>query len=179
VNDVGLRLRHRLVRRAARSEAVAVLAECRVPQRLKSLQRCLLDHTVDYGWNAEVARPAGRIRDLNPTHRLRLVAALKQLAFNLLPARLQDARQASDGYPIDARGALVAHHSTHGWSGLLRPLLTSAARSGGLATTPVPCGTRGRSRGVSPAAFLARPPDWPRRTWSPCWVPCASWRSTP
>jgi hypothetical protein len=33
-DDVGLRLRHRLVSGAARPEAVAVLAECRVPQRL-------------------------------------------------------------------------------------------------------------------------------------------------
>jgi hypothetical protein len=34
-DDLGLRLRHRLVGGAARPEAVAVLAECRVPQRLK------------------------------------------------------------------------------------------------------------------------------------------------
>src|ERR671920_180707 len=31
-DNIGLRLRHRLVRGAARPEAVAVLAECRVPQ---------------------------------------------------------------------------------------------------------------------------------------------------
>src|SRR6516164_6160872 len=73
-DDVGLRLRHRLVSRAARPEAVAVLAECRVPQRLKPLQDRLLDHAIDHGWNAEVARSAGRLRDFDPTHRLRLVA---------------------------------------------------------------------------------------------------------
>src|SRR6266404_8058507 len=73
-NDEGLCLRHRLVSRAARPEAVAVLAECRVPPRLKPLQDRLLDHAIDHGGNAEVARPAGRLRDLHPTHRLRLVA---------------------------------------------------------------------------------------------------------
>jgi hypothetical protein len=49
------------------------------------------------------------------------------------------------------------------WSGLIRPLLTSARRSGGLATSSVPR-TPDRSPGVSPAAFLAHPPDlqpWP------------------
>src|SRR6266403_2224312 len=59
-NDVGLRLRHRLVGGAARPEAVAVLAECRVPLRLEPLQDRLLNHPIDHGWNAKVARPAGR-----------------------------------------------------------------------------------------------------------------------
>jgi hypothetical protein len=34
-----------------------VLAECRVPLRLQPLQDRLLDHAIDHGWNAEVARP--------------------------------------------------------------------------------------------------------------------------
>jgi len=74
--DIGLRLRHRLLGRAARPEAVAALAERRVPQRLQPLEHRLLNHTVDYGWNAEVACPACRLRDLHPTHRLWLVATL-------------------------------------------------------------------------------------------------------
>src|SRR3954453_9072082 len=48
LGDIGLRLRHRLLGRAPRPEAVAVLAERRVPQRLKPLQHRLLDHAV-YG----------------------------------------------------------------------------------------------------------------------------------
>ena len=76
-DDVGLRLRHRLVSGAARPEAVAMLAECRVPQRLEPQQDRLLDHTINDGWNAEIARPAVRLRDLHPTHRLRLVAPLQ------------------------------------------------------------------------------------------------------
>ena len=112
LGDIGLRLRHRLLGRAPRPEAVAVLAERRVPQRLEPLQHRLLDHTVDHGWNAEVACPAGRLRDLHPTHRLRLVAPLEQLMFDLRPARFQDARELSNGDPVDARGPLVAHHRT-------------------------------------------------------------------
>ena len=53
-DDVGLRLRHRLVSGAARPEAVAMLAECWVPQRLKPQQDCLLDHTINDGWDTLV-----------------------------------------------------------------------------------------------------------------------------
>ena len=47
---------------------------------------------------------------------------------------------------------------------LLRPLLTSASRSGRLTASSVPRGTRCGSPGVSPASFVARSPDlqrWP------------------
>jgi len=108
--DVGLRLRHRLLGRAPRPEAVAVLAERRVPQRLKPLEHRLLNHAVDHGWNAEVACPAGRLRDLHPTHRLRLVATLEQLIFDLRPARFENVRQLFDGDTVNAGRSLVAHH---------------------------------------------------------------------
>jgi hypothetical protein len=88
--DISLRLCHRLLGRASRPEAVTMLAERRIPQRLKPLENRLLDYTIDYGWNAEVACPAGRLRDLHPTHRLRLVASLEQLVFDLRPARFED-----------------------------------------------------------------------------------------
>ena len=110
--DIGLRLRHRLLGRAPRPKAVAVLAERRVPQRLKPLEHRLLNHAVDHGWNAEVARPAGRLRDLHPTHRLRLVATLEQLIFDLRPARFEETRKLSDGDAVDAGCSLVAHHRT-------------------------------------------------------------------
>src|SRR3954453_14348884 len=112
LGDIGLRLRHRLLGRAPRPEAEAVLAERRVPQRLKPLQHRLLDHAVNHGWNAEVACPAGRLRDLHPTHRLRLVAPLQQLMFDLRPARFEDAWQLSDGDAVHAGRPLVAHHRT-------------------------------------------------------------------
>jgi hypothetical protein len=96
-----------LLGRAARPEAVAVLAERRVPQRLKPLEHRLLNHTVDHGWNAEVACPAGRLRDLHPTHRLRLVATLEQLIFDFRPARFEEAWKLPDGDAVDTGRSLV------------------------------------------------------------------------
>lgn len=46
LGDKGLRPYHCLVRGTPRAEAVAVLAEGRVPQRLQLLQNRLLDHEV-------------------------------------------------------------------------------------------------------------------------------------
>src|SRR4051812_11246509 len=112
LDDVDLCLRHRLVGGAAGPEAVAVLAECRVPLRLEPLQNRLLDHAIDYGWDAKVARSAGRLRDLHPTYRLRLIAPLEQLIFDLRPARFKDARQLVDGDTVDAGRALIAHRCT-------------------------------------------------------------------
>jgi hypothetical protein len=112
LDDVDLCLRHRLVGGAAGPEAVAVLAECRVSLRLEPLQNRLLDHAIDYGWDAKVARSAGRLRDLHPTYRLRLIAPLEQLIFDLRPARFKDARQLLDGYTVDAGRALIAHYCT-------------------------------------------------------------------
>src|SRR4051812_50147737 len=84
LHDIGLRLHHRLVRRAPRTEAEAVLAERRVPQPLELLQDRLLDHPVEHGGNAEGALPAAPgLRDHHPTYRLRLVAALAQGLFDL------------------------------------------------------------------------------------------------
>ena len=110
IGDVGLRLCHRLVGGAPRPEAVAVLAERRVPQRLEPLQHRLLDHAIDHGWNAEVADPAVRLRDFDPTHRLRLVGSLEQLIPNLRPV-LTSGRpwQSLDGHPVDAGAPCCAN----------------------------------------------------------------------
>src|SRR5260370_11526666 len=72
----------------------------------------MLDYAIKPGWKAEVARPAGRLRDSHPTHWLRLVTPLEQLFFDLRPARFEDTRQPSDGDPVDAGCSLVAHHRT-------------------------------------------------------------------
>jgi hypothetical protein len=91
--DEGLRLRHRLLGGASRPEAVTVLAERRIPQRLKPLEHRLLDDAIDHGWNAESTLPAAPgLWDHHPTHRLRLVAPLEQLMFDLRPAHFADVR---------------------------------------------------------------------------------------
>jgi site-specific DNA recombinase len=78
VGDIGLRLRHRLLGRASGPEAVTVLAERRVPQRLKPLEHRLLDDAIDHGRNAESTPPATPgLWDHHPAHRLRLVAPLE------------------------------------------------------------------------------------------------------
>jgi len=107
IDDVGLRLRHRVVGGATRPEAVAVLAECRIPLRLKPLQDRLLDDTINHGWNAQVAHAAVRLRNLHPKNRLRRVAPLEQLIFNLRPARFEHARQLFDGNAVNAGRALL------------------------------------------------------------------------
>src|SRR5690349_23303324 len=113
VGDIGLRLRHRLLGRASRPEAVTVLAERRVPQRLKPLEHRLLDDAIDHGWNAESTLPAAPgLGDHHPTHRLRLVAPLEQLMFDLRPARFEEVRELPNGDPVDAGRPLVAHHRT-------------------------------------------------------------------
>jgi len=58
------------------------------------------------------ATTAGRLRDVHPTLRLRLVAPLEQLIFDLRPARFENARQLFDGDAVDAGRPLVAHHCT-------------------------------------------------------------------
>ena len=73
-DDVGLRLRHRLMSGAAWPKAEAMLAECRVPQRLKPLQDRLLDHAINHCWNAEMALAPVRLGDFHPTHRLGAIA---------------------------------------------------------------------------------------------------------
>ena len=70
----------------------------------------MLDHAINRGWNAKVARPAGRLRDGHPTYRLRLVAPLEPLSFDFRPARLENSGQLFDGDPVNARRSLVAHH---------------------------------------------------------------------
>src|SRR4051794_34331692 len=111
--DIGLRLCHRLLGRASWPEAVTVLAERRVPQRLKPLEHRLLDDAIDHGWNAESTLPsAPGLWDHHPTHRLRLVAPLEQVMFDLRPARFEDVRELPNGDPVDAGRPLVAHHRT-------------------------------------------------------------------
>jgi hypothetical protein len=105
--NVSLRLGHRLMGGASRSEAVTVLGKRRVPALLKNLQQGLLDQSVDDARHAELSDPAVRFGDFNPFDRLRLIGSLEQLRPDARPVFTQIVPGVVDGHPIDARTALV------------------------------------------------------------------------
>ena len=113
--DVGLRLGHGLMGGASRAEAVAVLAERRVPQRLKPLQDRLLDQAVKHGGNAEVAPSASRFRvfaPVAPAGAGSVPAAVVPRSRTSVPRAPRAVR--STVMPSMPGGALVAHHGTQG-----------------------------------------------------------------
>src|SRR6202022_2576096 len=77
--NVSLRVGHRLMGGASRSEAVTVLGKCPVPTLLENLQQGLLDQSVDDARHAELSDPAVRLGYFDPLDRLRLVGSLEQL----------------------------------------------------------------------------------------------------
>ena len=83
--NVLLRLGHRLMGGASRSEAVTVLGERRVPLLLENLQQRLLDQSVDDARYAELSDPAVRLGYFDPLDRLRLVGSREQLRPNAWP----------------------------------------------------------------------------------------------
>src|SRR6516165_3496133 len=87
--SASLRLGHRLMGGASRSEAVTVLGKRRVPPLLQNLQQGLLDQSVDDARHAELSDPAVRLGDFDPLDRLRLVGSLEQLRPNAWPVLTQ------------------------------------------------------------------------------------------
>jgi hypothetical protein len=81
-------LGHRLMGRASRPEAVAVLGKRRVPLLLENLQQRLLDQSVDDTRDAELTDPAVRLGYFDPLDRLRLVGSREQLRPNTWPVIL-------------------------------------------------------------------------------------------
>ena len=109
--NVSLRLGHRLMGGASRSEAVTVLGKRRVPPLLENLQQGLLDQSVDDARHAELSDPAVRLGYFDPLDRLRLVGSLEQLRPNAWPVLTQVVLGVVDGHPIHARTALVASNA--------------------------------------------------------------------
>src|SRR5690348_2208358 len=105
--NVSLRLGHRLMGGASRSEAVTVLRKRRVPPLLENLQQGLLDQSVDDARYAELSDPAVRLGDFDPLDRLRLVGSFEQLGPNAWPVFTQVVPGTADGHPIDTGTALV------------------------------------------------------------------------
>src|ERR1700747_2716692 len=109
--NVSLRLGHRLVGGASRSEAVTVLGKRRVPLLLENLQQGLLDQSVDDARYAELSDPAARLGYFDPLDRLRLVGSREQLRPDVWPVLTQVDLGARDGHPIDARATFVTANS--------------------------------------------------------------------
>src|SRR5258707_13928365 len=105
--NVSLRLGHRLMGGASRSEAVTVLGKRRVPPLLENLQHGLLDQSVDDARHAELSDPAVRLGCFNPLDRLRLVGSLEQLRPNARPVLTQVVFCVVDCLPIHTTTALV------------------------------------------------------------------------
>src|SRR5882762_348260 len=105
--NVSLRLGHRLMGGASRSEAVTVLGKRRVPLLLENLQQGLLDQSVDDARYAELSDPAARLGYFDPLDRLRLVGSLEQLRPDAWPVLTQVVLSVVDGHPIHARTALI------------------------------------------------------------------------
>jgi hypothetical protein len=97
-SDIALRLGYRLMGRASRPEAVAVLGEGWVPTLLQNLQQCLLDQSVDDTRHAELPDPAVRLGYLDPFDRLQPTGSRKQLGSYVWPM----SRSVVDGHPIHA-----------------------------------------------------------------------------
>jgi hypothetical protein len=109
--NVSLRLGHRLMGGASRSEAVTVLGKCPVPPLLENLQQGLLDQSVDDARHAEFSDPTVRLVYFDPLDRLRLVGSLEQLRPDARPVLTQVVLGVVDGHPIHARTALVASNA--------------------------------------------------------------------
>src|SRR5262249_23678188 len=89
--------------RASRSKTVAVVGERRVPPPLQNLHHRLLDETIQHRGDAELSRPAVRLGDFHPPHRLRLVGPTQQLFSDRWPVLLQVA-----GDSADARATFIS-----------------------------------------------------------------------
>src|SRR6516165_10598409 len=105
--NIALRLGHRLMGRAPRSEAVTMPGKRWVPLLLQNLQQGLLDQSVDDTRHAELSDPAIQLGDFDPFDRLRLIGSFEQLRPNAWPVLTQVVPGVADGHPIYAGTALV------------------------------------------------------------------------
>src|SRR5215471_8524777 len=104
-SDVLLRLRHCLMSRATRPEAVVAVGERRVPLPLQNLRHRLLDKSVQRGRNAELAHSSVRFGYFYPFHRLWFIGPTQQLFPYNQECRIVG--EFIDGHAIDPRATLV------------------------------------------------------------------------
>src|SRR6516165_8209116 len=97
--NIALRLGHRLMGRAPRSEAVTMPGKRWVPLLLQNLQQGLLDQSVDDTRHAELSDPAIQLGDFDPFDRLRMIGSFEQLRPNAWPVLTQVVPGVADGHP--------------------------------------------------------------------------------
>lgn len=98
----------RVVGSPFRSEAIAVLTECRVKYRLQHLRQCLLDQPIRHRRNAKLALAAVGFRDPDPPYRTGPVRPLPQLVAHRRPRCDQMTCSLSTIQTIHAGSPLVA-----------------------------------------------------------------------
>lgn len=98
------------MRTTARPEAVAVLAESGIKERLQHLQQRLLDQAIRHRRDAELALAPIRFRDRHPSHRHRPVRSRQNPFADARPRRAQMSRGRLDGQTVRTSRALVGLH---------------------------------------------------------------------
>src|SRR5438093_6690659 len=106
-----LRLGHRLMSRAVRPEAVALLRKRPVPSALQHLQHRLLHESIEHRRDSELPRSSVGLVDLDSSHRLRLIRAAHQLFADLRPVVLEIARQLFHPHPVHSRATPIRPHA--------------------------------------------------------------------
>ena len=105
-----LRRQNGAVRAPARSKAVAVVTEGGIKDRLKDLQKRLLDQAVQHRGNAKLALAAPRLRDHHATHRLWPIRPLQQAVADSGPVGFQHSGRLVNVQTVHTRRALVGPH---------------------------------------------------------------------
>jgi hypothetical protein len=116
---------YRVLRSPPRSEAIAVLAEARVKNRLQHLQQCLLVQPFHHRRDTKLTLATVSLWNRHSPYRIRPVRPRQQSLSNVRPRRHQILRRLVDVQSVDARSASVV-----GFDTLERPLqLLSRERS--------------------------------------------------
>lgn len=92
------------------SEAETRIRKPRIADRPQDLCDGLLNHPVHHGRYPEQPFTPARLGDRDPSHRLRLIAAIPQGLVNRWPVRTGKLGEVLDGHPVDSRRPSVGLH---------------------------------------------------------------------
>ena len=136
---------------SARAEAIAVVAEGRIKDRLKNLKHRLLDQAVRHRGDAKLALTAPWFRYHHATNRLWPVRPPQQAVADIGPASSQHLGGLVYVQPIHSRRSLVGSHLLHG----PKKVLSRQNCREQVQPRVVPCPRRGRGfvEAGGPAGF--------------------------